>query len=290
MTAGSPPAVSAIIICLNGEAFIEEAIESVRNQTFADWELIVVDDGSTDGTAAIVENAMGSDARIRLVAHPGNANCGMSASRNLGMAQAAGRYIAFLDADDVWLPNKTADQLAILSADQELAMVYGRTEMWHSWRTGRKSDDFFYDLGVAPGQAYGPPVLFNLLMMNRYQSPSSCGTLIRRDVAQAAGGFDPEFRGMFEDQLFYARLLAQYRVHVDDRCWARYRQHENSHSSQEKARIPLRRTHLRYLRATEAYLKSRGIGDRSMHRALKRAQWYMRAKLAAAYLRSAVGR
>ena len=95
------PRVTAIIVARNGEAYLRDAIDSIICQSFTDWELIVVDDGSTDGTGAIVRNYERElPYKVQLLAHPGNRNCGISASRNLALTRARGEYIAFLDADD----------------------------------------------------------------------------------------------------------------------------------------------------------------------------------------------
>src|SRR5438128_12540181 len=97
------PLVSAIIIFLNAEQFIQEAIESVFAQTYDNWELLLVDDGSTDGSTAIARSYLERHPRrVRYLEHSEHANRGMSASRNIGSRYARGEYIAFLDADDVW--------------------------------------------------------------------------------------------------------------------------------------------------------------------------------------------
>ena len=223
------PQVSAIIIVLNGEAYLAEAIDSIRAQSLRDWELLIVDDGSTDGTAAIARGYRDRDpGRIRLLSHPGNANLGMAASRNLGIVAARGRYVAFLDADDIWLPEKLAEQVAILEADPGLGLVYGRTLIWHSWDPRSARDDHYYDLGVAPDARYDPPVLFELLMENRAQSPTTCNAMMRAEVFEAVGRFDPQARGMFEDLSFFGKALATTPAYVSGRTWARYRQHEAS--------------------------------------------------------------
>src|SRR5215208_465500 len=101
------PRVSAIVIFLNAGPFFEEAIESILVQDYDDWELLLVDDGSTDGSTEIARRyADGDPSRIRYLTHPGGENRGMSASRNLGVRQARGEYVAFLDADDTWLQGK----------------------------------------------------------------------------------------------------------------------------------------------------------------------------------------
>src|SRR5260221_13006285 len=109
----SVPLVSAIIIFLNEERFLAEAVESVLAQSFVDWELLLVDDGSTDGSAALAGSFARKHHRIRYLRHPDRANHGMSASRNLGLDHARGQFVGFLDADDVWLPNKLSEQLAV---------------------------------------------------------------------------------------------------------------------------------------------------------------------------------
>lgn len=96
----------------NCEAYIGEAIESVRAQTYADWEMVVVDDCSTDGTAGAVRAYSESDPRVRYVHLPENS--GAAAARTLAMRLAEGEYIAFLDSDDLWLPEKLERQLAFM--------------------------------------------------------------------------------------------------------------------------------------------------------------------------------
>ncbi|HVX29430.1 MAG TPA: glycosyltransferase family 2 protein, partial [Nitrolancea sp.] len=110
--------VSVIIIFWNAEPFLAEAVASVVAQSHPDWELLLVDDGSTDGSTEIAKQLIASDPeRMRYLEHPGHANRGMSASRNLGIAHARGAYLAFLDADDVWFPQALAEQVEILRAE-----------------------------------------------------------------------------------------------------------------------------------------------------------------------------
>lgn len=242
------PKVSAIIIVRDGEPFIAEAIASVLAQEGVEWELLVVDDGSRDNTVQVVRaHAEASAARIALLHHPHGENRGMSASRNLGIAHARGEYVAFLDADDLWLPGKLARQVAILDAEPATALVYGRTEIWHSWLEGSSRPDYFFELGVTPDATYPAGALFAHLLANRFQSPTTCNAMMRRTALEQVGGFDPRFRNMFEDQILFAKLLLRFPAHVASPCWARYRQHEMSTSAAFRDPFVLDRAHLRYL-------------------------------------------
>src|SRR3990172_11731590 len=122
------PLVSVIIIFYNEERFIEEALECVFAQTYTNWELLLVDDGTTDNSTAIAQRyAEKYPEKVYYLEHPGHQNRGMSATRNLVIANAKGEFIAFLDADDVWLPHKLERQLAIIESQPDAAMVYGPT-------------------------------------------------------------------------------------------------------------------------------------------------------------------
>jgi glycosyltransferase involved in cell wall biosynthesis len=251
------PRVSAIIIVFNGETYIAEAIDSVLTQDFADWELIVVDDGSTDRTRDIAQTYVDAQPeRVRLLRHPDNGNHGMSATRNLGIAEARGEYVAFLDADDIWLPDKLSEQVKLMDSQRTAAMVYGRTLIWNEWDSSSGKKDHFYDLGVEPNALYAPPRLFFQLLENIRQTPTTCNAIMRRDAMLEVGGFDPSFRDMFEDQIFFAKLLLSYPAYVSGECWAKYRQHGSAASS--RAAKEVRRAHLRYLRALRRHLIKSG--------------------------------
>ena len=126
MEAKQKALVSIIMPMFNSEAFIRDAIKSVIAQTYKHWELLVVDDGSTDGSRAIVEKFMAWDSRIHLLLNP--CPTGMpSEPRNYGIQAAQGRYIAFLDSDDMWLPSKLAQQLPLFH-DNRTAVVYSNYE------------------------------------------------------------------------------------------------------------------------------------------------------------------
>jgi len=266
----SAPVVTAIIIVYNGAAFLDEAVESVAAQTFPAWELLVVDDGSTDASAEIARRHAAADLRIRVIAHSDGGNHGMSATRNLGLSQARGTYIGFLDADDVWEPTKLEEQVAVLEDHPEAAMVYGRTLIWHGEAGPAAVADYYFDLGVEPGRIHEPPVLFRNLLGNVYQTPTTCNALVRRAVIEQVGGFEAPFRGQFEDQVFFAKVLLRHKVYVSDRSWSRYRQHPSSASARSGGRAELA-AHVHYLRWLRRHVRQRGadLGDRvAVERAL----------------------
>jgi glycosyltransferase involved in cell wall biosynthesis len=225
------PLISVITIFLDAERFLGEAVDSVLAQTCSRWELLLVDDGSTDASSAIARSyAARYPERIRYLDHPAHQNRGMSASRNLGVRESAGEFVAFLDADDVFLPEKLERQSAIMRAHPDAAMVYGRALIWYAW-TGRSEDmerDETLELGVEEDTLVHPPRLFHLLLRNRVQSPIPSNVLIRREAFHLVGGFEEAFPDMYEDQAFFFKVHLSLPVFVSGECWLRYRQHADS--------------------------------------------------------------
>jgi glycosyltransferase involved in cell wall biosynthesis len=225
------PVISIVTIFLNAEKFIQEAIESVFAQTYEHWELLLVDDGSTDASTGIaLEYAQRHPDRVRYLEHAGHKNRGLSASRNLGLADARGELVALLDADDVWLPHKLERQVAILEAHPEAVMVYGPPKMWHSW-TGNPSDaarDFVPEKHAGLiDTVVNPPLLFPLLLRDECVEPFPSGVLARRAAIEGVGGFEEGLR-LFDDTILYAKLCLDAPVFVASECWYKYRQHPES--------------------------------------------------------------
>ena len=225
------PLVSAITIFLNAERFLDEAIESVLAQTYDNWELLLVDDGSTDGSSAIARRrAERSAGRIRYLEHARHRNRGMSAARNLGIRHARGEYLAFLDADDVWSPRKLERQVTNLGAQPAAGMDYGATQYWYSW-TGTTEDsqrDFVPPTGLPANTLVSPPTLLLRFLQEQTKPPATCSVLLRRAVVDEVGGFEETFRGMYEDQAFFAKVCLAVPVFMTGECAARYRQHADS--------------------------------------------------------------
>lgn len=227
-----PALVSIIISVFNSERFLPEAISSAVTQSFSDWELIIVDDGSTDASIRIAQDWCTKDKRLSLLTHPLGENRGISASRNLGIAASRGELIAFLDADDVWLPGKLAAQVAVLNAHPEAAMAFAAAERWYSWDASIVEAADFVVPSVISG--YGtdriipPPELLNAFLKDESLTPCTCTVLVRRSAVLRVGAFEASFRGLYDDQVFYAKLALAEPVYVSSDCIARYRQHDTS--------------------------------------------------------------
>jgi glycosyltransferase involved in cell wall biosynthesis len=272
----SKPLVSVVIIFLDAEKYLQEAIESVINQTYRHWELLLVDDGSTDaGTEIARRYAAQRPGQVRYLEHRGRANRGMSASRNLGIRNAKGSYIALLDADDVWLPHKLEEQVSILERYPEAGMLYGKTQYWYSWQQGAKDTqrDFVPALGVPANTLLAPPRLLPLYLSGDAAVPCTCSVLLRTATVTKVGGFAEEFKGLYEDQAFYAKVTLQSAVLAVDTCWDKYRQHPQSSMAATRGaekEIKARRYFLKWL---ERYLLQEDIRNSEVWRALQRAQW-----------------
>ncbi len=264
--------VSVVIIFLDEEQFLDEAVASVYAQTCSDWELLLVDDGSTDGSPHIARSYAERDpGRVRYLEHPGHANRGQGAARNLGVGASHGEWIAFLDGDDVWLPNRLERGVALAQAQEDVPVVYGRTEYWQSWAPGRSArDDRIQPHYFRADRVVHPPDLLagHLLLTAAY--PCMGSLLVRRRAFEAVGGFDESFGRIGEDLVFFAKLCLRYPVYVSDECWDRYRQHPRS-TTAAAAEGEVRGAHRAYLAWLDHYLQQQGVQDTRVRGALRAA-------------------
>jgi glycosyltransferase involved in cell wall biosynthesis len=263
------PLVAVVLIFLNEERFLEEAVQSVRAQTLTDWELVLVDDGSTDRSTSIARDFAAQDERIRYVEHPGHANRGMAASRNFGVAHATAPYIAFLDGDDVWVPGKLAEQVDVLDAMPDVALVNGAVLDWWSWNPTSSKPDVLHSIAGAADQRLNPPEAALAVRPLGRGNTGAVDLLVRRNAFEAVGGFEEHFRGMFEDQSFLVKVYLRYPIYVSSRAWIFYRQHDASCCSQTSrtAFYRLQRVYLRWLRGHVEQLS-----DPRVSAALRRAE------------------
>lgn len=276
----SNPLVSVIIIFLNAADFLEEAVESVFAQKYEDWELFLVDDGSTDKSSKIARQySLKYPEKIIYLEHPDHQNKGKGASRNLGIKQAQGEFIAFLDADDVWLPNKLEEQVEIISSYPEAGMLYGNTLYWFSW-TGNPEDvskDFIPRLGVDIATPIKPPSLIPLYLRGKAAVPCTCSIIVRRKIAEEVNGFDETCQGIsnfYEDQAFYAKICLVSPTVVVDACWDKYRQRSSSGSEGVERIIDnefvARESFLNWL---DNYITQLGKDEKEIRLAIRKELW-----------------
>jgi glycosyltransferase involved in cell wall biosynthesis len=264
-----PPAVTVVLIFFNETRYLQEAVDSVFAQTYADWELLLVDDGSTDGSSAVAQAcAAAHPDRVRYLEHENHANRGMSATRNLGIREARGRFITFLDADDVWQADKLRIQVSLLDAHEEAGLVIGRLQYWHSWNPAASADqqDFIAPLREPLDVVVQPPELLRVTLADEWVTLSNL--LIRRHVVETIGGYDDSFRGLYEDQVFHAKLCLEWPVVVSSHVGYRYRQHKDSCvSSSDHKRTSTAR--LRFLAWLDAYLDARQVADPTLRQIIR---------------------
>jgi glycosyltransferase involved in cell wall biosynthesis len=224
--------VSVVMIFLNEERFLEEAVLSVCNQTLTDWELILIDDGSTDRSTQIARDLAAHDDRIRYVDHQRHENRGMAASRNLGVAHSSAPYLAFLDADDVWVPSKLTEQVDLLERMPDVAMVNGALLYWHSWDPASTGQDCPVLTGGVADRRLDPPEAALTMYPLGPEQAGGVDFLVRRSVFEAVGGFEEHFRGVLEDQTFLIRVFLRYPIYISSCAWLLYRMHDASTSAQ----------------------------------------------------------
>ena len=193
---GATPIVSVIMPAFNSAAYIEAAMDSVLSQTVSDLELLVIDDGSTDETAAIVARRRATDPRIKLLRQP---NAGPGAARNAGFHEARGQFFAFLDSDDEWSPTFIDRQLAILRDRPDVDVVFG-----NAWYRGGPHS------GVPARRVDPDDRTLRLVDILADDGLHFIMTLFRRTVVDTVGGFNPQFVTNEEYEMWLRAALAGF--------------------------------------------------------------------------------
>lgn len=279
------PRVTCVIIFLNGVAFLADAIDSVLAQTFGDFELVLVDDGSTDGGTELARGyAARFASRVRYLDHVGHANLGMSASRNAGAAAGTGELIAFLDADDVWVETKLAEQVSIFEDHPAVDLAAGAAREWRSWEGGPDKiiqSGHRWNVPISPGEA-----TLALYPLGAAQAPAPSNFMVRRKLFEAVGGFEAAYRGpmqLYEDQAFLAKAYLAGGLYFSDRLWLNYRVHDQSCMVVNKSAGNYDKVRRRFLRWLGAYLRRQRITDTRIWSALWLAEFkYRRPRVHAA--------
>ena len=218
LTASVPrPRVSVIVPVYNGAKTVAEALQSVFAQSYKDYEVIVVNDGSTDSSTEVVD---GFGDKIRLISL--DQNGGQSAARNLGAAQARGEYLAFLDQDDVWYPHKLEWQVAVLNENPEVGLVY--SDLDEIDREGRYKT---LEVHKAFGMTHPKTSLVWALINDLFILPST--VVCRKECFGQVGGFDTRLSG-YEDDDLWVRLWPVCRFHYIPKALTKWRIHLSSSS------------------------------------------------------------
>jgi glycosyltransferase involved in cell wall biosynthesis len=240
------PKVSVIIPTYNRGKFIGAAVQSVLDQTFQDFEVIVVDDGSTDQTADIVQ-AFFSE-KVQYVYQP---NCGRSNARNHAIEMAKGRYITFLDSDDLYLPNKLALQIDYMDAHPEIGMVYTSAHCIDE-NGVRTKDEYKATISgwIYKHIAFFVPVTITLPTV-----------MVRKEVFDKVGGFD-ESMARFEDTDMWRRISKYYQINALQEQTCLLRTHtDNALAAQHPEQMS---------GALEYYVKKIGIEDTDVGTIMRR--------------------
>ncbi len=215
----SMPKVSVVMAVYNGEAYLSEAIVSILTQTLADFELLIVDDGSQDASAQLARDWQQRDQRIRLL--PLGRNQGMADARNHGIQAAAGETITFMDCDDISMPQRLEKQVAFLEAHPEIGAVGTEGEL-----VNEDLSQVLYRFSLPQQHAL---ILFDMLGGVSFIYTT---VMFRRELLQAVGGYEAGRRSGEERELPW-RMLKQTRIqfaNLPENLY-RYRRHEHSHSA-----------------------------------------------------------
>ncbi|RNI24546.1 glycosyltransferase family 2 protein [Rufibacter latericius] len=275
MSTVSSPLVSVIIAFLNEERFLTEAIESVLRQEYDHWELLLVDDGSTDKSTRLAKDfAARFPGKVFYYEHSGHQNKGLSASRNYGLSKAKGQYVAILDADDVWLPGKLANQVAIFKQHPEVAMIAEASEYWYSWEDDGK-ENVSIAVGAPQDKTYDPPALLeHLYPLGKGAAPVPSGLILETEAFRRLGGFEDSFRkeyGLYEDQAFLSKMYLKEKVYVSSACNNRYRQRPESIVSSVHADGKYHAVRKFFLHWLQEYLQKEQIQDKTTRSLLQKA-------------------
>lgn len=262
------PVISIITPVLNVEQYLSAAIESVRAQTYGDWEMIIVDDGSSDRTIEIAAEAAAEDPRIYLIRSDGR---GAAAARNTGLRVGRGNFTTFLDGDDVFEREKLQNDLDALKANPQAMLTYGPT-LW--WFIEDPSRNWLEPMSGEAGRLHLPPKLLDyVILRQRSQVPCICSVMVRREALQSIGGFDEAFQ-LYEDQTLLVKLLLRFPAFVTETPTSRYRQHAASTSARATAfgvydRVKPHAARIAFLEWVHAYIVESNLMTPGLNRSIR---------------------
>lgn len=206
--------VSVIIPAYKAAQYIAETLRSVQAQTHENWEIWVIDDGSPDDLGAIVQTFCAQDPRIH---YHRQANAGVSKARNQGYQLAKGEYLAFLDADDVWLPDNLSTKLERFGQDPDFGLVHSDAAV---------IDQDSKPTGEIKSGKEGH-ILNDLLRWEETCIPAPSSILVKREVVERVGGFEPSLSNAADFEFFF-RVAKQYKIGRVPKVTWQYRVHGNN--------------------------------------------------------------
>ena len=223
------PRISVIMIFYNSGRFIADSIASVAMQSRPDWELVLVDDGSSDDSTAIARAAAADDPRIRYFEHAGHVNLGLAQTRNRGLAEARGEFVLYVDSDDILFPTALAELAAQFEREADLGLSCSATLFWNWDEALSEEPDRMQSFGPWADRTVAGPQFLAAMIVDEAMQPANCGTLMRRQAMLDAGGFTLAVAGIYEDTALMTALLLEHRIHLSSRCLSAYRMHMASH-------------------------------------------------------------
>ena len=269
------PLVSVVIPFFNAEIYLKETIESVINQDYTDWELILIDDGSSDSSTSIAkEYAEKYLHKIFYAEHEGHINKAAAATRNLGITKARAEIVALLYADYLWLPQYLQQQMKILQANPQISMLCEASRYWYSWNNPA-AKDIDIAVGAVSERLYPPLQLAReLYPLGVGAAPCPCSIIIKKSVIEAINGFEESFVGkyqVFEDQAFLIKVYLHEAVYISSNCNNLYRQRPGSVMDTMATQGLHNEAHYFFLQWLDNYLNKKKIDDEVVRRLLKKA-------------------
>jgi glycosyltransferase involved in cell wall biosynthesis len=272
------PDVSVVMPAFNAERYLATAVESVLRQTYRDLELLIVDDGSTDGTVALAEHFARADSRVRVLRQT---NAGPGPARNTAFRAAAGRFFAFLDSDDEWDAHFLAENVAVLQSRPDVDVVVGNARNRGGPRDGRP---------CRPLRGDGVPIALGEILADETSLFIMC--VFRREAVETIGGFDPAFLTNEEYEMWIRAALAGFTFtrHTRPLGWYRCGRADSLSASETRMLSGILRVFARTRPSLAPHSPERAILERQVERferelaaAERRQKWLSAAPIARAY-------
>lgn len=252
------PHVSVIVPAFQAAATLREAIGSVRDQTFDNWEVVIYDDGSTDATRTVAEGlAAESPGRVRVFAAP-DGNRGPAEATNAAVAHARADLLLLVNADDIIRPTLLEERLALLQRFPDAVMAWGPAEYF-----GEGIQSYKQPIQLGPGDVYHPPgSLVELLIRDQRGTPCTTGTVLNKAAYEEVGGLEEGLR-RGEDIALSLKIASRYPIVYDDRPLFLYRRHPGSSTSRANRSGDRAGWDLDFGRWVLHFVRREGIGGRA---------------------------